>query len=175
MTKDQMWGSLIIGTSMVVLLVVVVLYSLVPPQPKPGFDIFILPRINAFLNGFVAFFLLLSIYFIKNKNVRMHKFCNFSAFVLSSFFLIFYVIFHSFGIKTSFGGVGIIKYIYYLLLITHIILAAVVLPFILFTFYRALIGKIVLHKKIAKITFPIWLYVAISGVVVYLFISPYYV
>lgn len=175
MTKDQKWGGLIIGLSLVVLLVVVVLYSFIPAQSKPDFDIYILPKLNAILNGSVACLLLMSVYFIKNKNIRYHKICNLSAFVLSALFLVSYIIFHSYGIKTTYGGDGFLKYIYYFILITHIILAGGVLPFILFTFYRALNGNIEKHRKIAKITFPIWLYVAITGVVVYLFISPYYV
>ncbi|MBK7505758.1 MAG: DUF420 domain-containing protein [Bacteroidetes bacterium] len=175
MTNDQKWGSLIIGLSLTVLIVVVLLYSVIPAQPKPSFDIYIFPKINAVLNGSVACLLLMSIYFVKKKKIAYHKICNLTAFVFSSLFLVSYIIFHSFGIKTSYGGEGILKQIYYFILVTHIVLAAVVLPFILFTFYRALSGNIEKHRKIARITFPIWLYVAITGVLVYLFISPFYV
>lgn len=93
---------------------------------------------------------------------------------LSLLFLISYICHHLFAGETSFGGEGTIRYVYYFILITHIILAAIILPFILFTAYRALIGENERHRKLAKITWPIWFYVAVTGPVVYLLISPYY-
>jgi putative membrane protein len=97
-----------------------------------------------------------------------------SAFVLSSIFLISYVIYHASVPETRFGGQGIVRYIYFFVLITHIILATLVVPLALFSIYRGLNSEVVLHKKIVKYTFPIWLYVSVTGVIVYLMISPYY-
>ena len=97
-----------------------------------------------------------------------------SALVLSILFLVSYIAHHLFSGETKFGGEGILKTIYYIILITHIFLAAIILPFILFTAYRALIGEYEVHKKLAKITWPLWFYVAVTGPVVYIMISPYY-
>ena len=97
-----------------------------------------------------------------------------TAIVFSGLFLVMYIIYHMTSDSTKYGGDGVLKYVYYIVLITHIILSIVVIPFILITFVRGITGQFIKHKKIAKITFPLWLYVAISGVVVYLMISPYY-
>ena len=104
----------------------------------------------------------------------MHKVLNITALVLSSFFLISYLIFHSAGVETKYGGTGYIRYVYYFILITHIILAAIVLPLVLMSFYRGMKMQVEKHRKLVRWTFPIWLYVTISGVLVYLMISPYY-
>ena len=99
---------------------------------------------------------------------------NIAAFALSSIFLVSYIIFHATGIRTSYGGEGIVKYIYYFILITHIILAAIVLPLVLLSLYYGLKMQVERHRKISKWTFPIWLYVTVTGVIVYLMIAPYY-
>lgn len=155
------------GVSVAVLLVVVVLYNFAPPR-QPDFDILIFPKVNAVLNSLVSLCLVLGLYFIKKKDIKRHKRSMLTAFVLSSIFLVSYVIYHSFGQETKYDGEGVLRYVYFFILITHIILAAGVLPFILFTFYRALNTDFVKHKKIARITYPIWLYVAVTGVLVYL-------
>ena len=110
----------------------------------------------------------------KAKNIARHKVLNLSAFGLSALFLISYVTYHFFVPETTFGGEGNIRYIYYFILLTHIPLAAIVLPMILLSFWYALNDKIDKHRKIVRFTFPIWLYVAVTGVLVYLMISPYY-
>lgn len=165
--SEKRSGYLIMGVSVAVLLVVVVLYNFVPPQ-QPSFDILIFPKINAILNSLVSLCLLSGLYFIKKKDVKNHKRAMMTAFVLSSIFLILYVIYHSFGQETKYQGEGLMRNVYFFILITHIILAGGVLPFILFTFYRALNKDFTRHKKIARITYPIWLYVAVTGVLVYL-------
>lgn len=119
--------------------------------------------------------LILAVFAIKMGKRRLHEYLMRFAIVLSSFFLIMYVAYHMTSDSTPFGGEGAIKTIYFILLISHILLSVVIIPFVLITYVRALLGKFVEHKKIARITFPLWLYVAISGVVVYLMISPYYV
>lgn len=104
----------------------------------------------------------------------MHKHIMFCAIGLSVLFLVSYVLHHLFAGDTKFGGAGAIRYFYYFILITHIILAAVILPFILFTAYRSLSGDYEKHKKIARITWPLWLYISVTGVLIYILISPYY-
>ena len=136
--------------------------------------IFSLPFYNAIINTLTAILLITGFYFIKNGNVVNHKRCMISAFVLGCMFLIFYVLYHSNAPSTKFGGEGIIRYVYFSLLISHILLAFIVVPLVLSAIYFAVSQKIEKHKKIVKFTFPVWLYVSISGVIVYLMISPYY-
>ena len=112
---------------------------------------------------------------IKKGNRKLHEQLNTTAIICSALFLVMYVAYHMTSNSTTFGGEGIIRYIYFFILITHILLSIVIIPFVLFTFMRAKLGQFSQHKKIAKITFPLWLYVAITGVIVYLMISPYYV
>ena len=118
--------------------------------------------------------LLVSLYQIKGGNIQTHKILNIMTFILSSLFLVSYIIFHATGIRTSYGGEGIVKYIYYFILITHIILAAVVLPVVLLSFYSGLKMNVPRHRKLVRWSFPIWLYVTVTGVIVYLMIAPYY-
>lgn len=139
-----------------------------------GFDKHIFAKINACINSIVSLLLIAGLLSIKNKKKEAHKKIMLTAIVLSVLFLISYICHHLFTGETTFGGEGRIRLVYFGILITHIILAATILPFILFTAYRALIGEYQKHKIIARVTWPIWLYVSISGVVVYLLISPYY-
>lgn len=134
-----------------------------------------LPALNASINALVSVLLILGFYFIRiKKNRRLHSLSMKSAFGLSALFLISYVLYHTTHESTSFGGEGMIRNIYLFILLTHIVLAAAIVPLVLITFSRALTEKFDKHKKIARITFPLWLYVSITGVVVYLMISPYY-
>lgn len=132
------------------------------------------PAVNAVINSATSLLLITGFYFIKNKMIKLHRISMMSAFVLGSLFLVSYVIYHSMADSTSFGGEGWIRPVYYFLLLSHILLAIVVVPFVLFAFYFALTNRIEKHKKIVKWTFPIWLYVSVTGVLVYLMISPYY-
>jgi putative membrane protein len=111
---------------------------------------------------------------VKQKKFTRHRNVMLTAFGFSSLFLVSYILHHLLTADTHFGGQGAIRYFYFPLLITHIFLAATILPFILLTTYRGLTSDFANHRKIAKITYPIWLYVSISGVIVYLLISPYY-
>lgn len=133
-----------------------------------------LPHLNAVINSATVVILSMGFYFIKQKNIKFHKACMIAAFVLGVVFLISYIIYHYAVPSTHFGGAGTIKYVYYFFLISHILLSIVVVPFVLFAFYFALSKKIERHKKIVKFTFPIWMYVSVSGVIVYMMISPYY-
>ncbi|HQV79141.1 MAG TPA: DUF420 domain-containing protein [Chitinophagales bacterium] len=140
-----------------------------------GFDPHIFAFINASINSSVSVLLPLGIFFAKNKNYVMHKRIMSLAIILSSLFLISYVLHHLLTDSTSFPkDAGNIKYFYYFILFTHIPLAGIILPFILWTAYRAMTAEFNKHKKIARIAFPIWWYVSITGVIVYWMISPYY-
>ncbi len=167
--------ALIITISLAVPAIVTALFYVAPPQINLGINLKFFPKFHAMLNSATTIALLLGAMFIQQKNINAHRAAMLSAFGLSTVFLVSYVFYHSMSTPTTYGGEGILKSIYYFILFTHIILAAVILPFILFTFYRALTGNFEKHKKIARITFPVWLYVAITGVLVYLLISPYYV
>ena len=153
---------------------VAILFKVSPPDVSTDFDFKVLPKFHAFINGTVSLLLMMSFWFIKNKKRKAHKWCNISALILSALFLVSYVTYHTFTDSTKFGGEGLIKYIYYFILLTHIVLAAIILPIILFTFLRAFTGNFEKHRKIARWTLPLWLYVSITGVIVYLMISPYY-
>lgn len=176
--NDKFSARLITGVSIVVLVVVVVLQSkmlnIFPDKSTIPAWVFSLPALNAAINGTCTVLLLVSLYFIKKKDIRMHKRLNITTFVLSSLFLVSYIIFHSTGIKTTYGGEGPVRFIYYFILITHIILAAIVLPLVLFSFQKGLQMQVDKHRKLVRWSYPIWLYVTITGVVVYLMISPYY-
>ncbi len=176
--NDKLIFRLIAAVSIFVLVVVVILQSnilnIFPDKSAIPSWVFSLPKLNAFINGTCSVLLLISLYFIKNKNIKAHKTLNIITFILSSLFLVSYIIFHATGIKTTYGGQGTLRTVYYFILITHIILAAVVLPLVLFSFQRGLSMQIEKHRKLVRWSFPIWLYVTVTGVIVYLMISPYY-
>jgi len=134
-----------------------------------------LPPIYASINGLTAIVLILAVLAIKNGNRKVHERLMKTAISLSVLFLLMYVAYHMTSDSTSFGGQGLIRYVYFFILITHIALSIIIIPLVLFTYVRALAKRFDKHKKLARITFPIWLYVAITGVVVYVMISPYYV
>lgn len=178
LSDDKFVFRLIAGLSAVVFLIVAILQSnvinLFPDKSVIPSWVFFLPTLNAIINGTCCILLLISLYFIKQKNIPVHKRLNITTFLLSSLFLISYVIFHATGIKTTYGGQGSIRIVYYFILISHIILAAFVLPLVLFSFYYGLKMNVERHKKLVRWSYPIWLYVTITGVVVYIMISPYY-
>ena len=139
-----------------------------------GFDVRVLPLINAVLNSFTTVFLVAALLAIVRGNVGLHKFFIFCAFGTTALFLVTYLGYHFLSDSTRYGGEGVWKGVYYFILITHIVLAAAIVPLALVTAFRALSGRIALHRRIARWTMPLWLYVSITGVVVYLMISPYY-
>ena len=139
-----------------------------------GFDEHIFAKINAAINSAVSVLLLFGFIAVRNNKYLLHKRIMISAIILSCLFLVSYICHHLFTGETKFGGEGSIRYVYYFVLGTHILLAAIILPFILFTAYRSMVGEYARHKKLARITWPIWFYVAVTGVVVYFMISPYY-
>lgn len=153
----------------------VVLLSRVKLNVDLGFDVHLFAQANAIINSTVAVLLVAALVAVKTKKYRVHKNLMIAAMLLSVLFLISYICHHLFAGETKFGAEGISKTIYYIILFTHIPLAGLILPFILFTAYRALISEWPQHKKLAKVTWPVWFYVAVTGVVVYWMISPYYV
>lgn len=140
----------------------------------PGYDFSFLPPIYATINGITAVLLVLAVIAIKNKKRKLHETLMKICIFCGAAFLVMYVAYHMTSDSTSFGGVGAIRIVYFFILISHIILSIAVVPLVLFTFSRALSGNFERHKALAKFTFPIWLYVAVTGVIVYLMISPYY-
>jgi putative membrane protein len=166
----------IIILSIAIPLVVVLLFSV--NLKKMGFNVeplTFLPPIYASINGLTAVLLVLAVVAIKNGKRKLHENLMKSAIACSIAFLGMYVAYHMTSDSTKFGGEGVIKYVYYFILFTHIVLSVIIIPMVLVTYVRALSQLFDQHKKIAKITFPIWLYVAVTGVIVYLMIAPYYV
>jgi putative membrane protein len=159
-------------TSVIVLVLVVWMRR--PQKLDLGIDFSFLPPIHATFNALAALALVFALYFIKQKRVAAHRASIYTAMAFSALFLISYVLYHSTTPETKFGGAGTIRLVYFLLLITHVVLAAVILPFIFFTFNRAYTEQFDRHKKMARWVYPLWLYVAISGPICYLMLKPYY-
>lgn len=176
LAQEKKYKKIITGLSIVIPIAVAALFGV--NLRKLGFNVApltFLPPIYASINGLTAVVLIAAVIAIKKGNKKLHEQLNTFAIACSLIFLLLYIGYHMTSDSTKFGGQGAIRYVYYFILITHIILSVVVIPFVLTTFMRAKLGNFPQHKKIAKITFPLWLYVAITGVVVYLMISPYYV
>ena len=140
-----------------------------------GFNPHLFAKLNALINATVSVLLLLGFLLVKQRKLEAHRAVMLICILLSTLFLVSYIAHHLLAPETKFGGEGAVRYFYLTMLASHIILAAVILPFILYTSYQSLSGDYAKHKKIARVTFPIWLYVSVTGVLVYLMISPYYV
>ncbi len=165
------YHKLIIVLSVVLPLAVAILFKV----KIPGYDLSFLPPIYASINGLTAILLVIAVVAIKNQKRKLHENLMKTCIGLSAAFLVMYVLYHMTSDSTPYGGEGPMRIVYYVILISHILLSVAVVPLVLFTFSRALSGNFERHKALAKFTFPIWLYVAITGVIVYLMISPYYV
>lgn len=173
LTKNSKYNLLINVVAIVVPIIVAILLG-IRQKVDLGTWTKILPHINALINSLTSLLLILGYYFIRQKNIGMHRRIMTSAFVLGSLFLVSYVIYHLTNDSTVFGGIGIIRAIYYFLLISHIVLSVVVVWFVLRAVYFAYSNQIANHKRTVKWALPIWLYVSVTGVIVYLLISPYY-
>jgi len=158
--------------SVVIPLVVSVLLSL--PRVDIGIDTGFIPRLNALLNTTVSVLLVVGYFLIRRRQIAAHRKVMLTAFALSVLFLVSYVIYHLTHEEVRFGGTGWVKLLYLFILVTHIGLSVFVVPLALFTIYPALLGRYANHKKLARWTFPLWLYVSVTGVLVYVFLSPYY-
>ncbi len=173
--QDRLVFNIVTIVSIVVFVAVVILNRKILPRPEimPSWVMY-LPKLNAFINGTCTVLLLLSLYFIKQKNIAAHKAINLTTFGLSSLFLISYIMYHWMANETSFPTENSMRSIYLTILVSHIVLAACVLPLVLLSFYYGLKMNVEKHKKIVRFTYPIWLYVTVTGVIVYAMISPYY-
>lgn len=170
-TQEKKYKNIIKVLSVAIPIVVALLFKIKIPNVEP---LSFLPPIYATVNGITAILLIASVIAIKNGNRFLHERLNTLALICSVLFLVMYVAYHMTSDSTVYGGEGAIKYVYYFILISHILLSIVVIPFVLITYMRAKLGNFIQHKKIAKLTFPLWLYVAVTGVIVYIMISPYY-
>lgn len=164
----------LIWTASIVLPIAVVLLSFIPKSPELAEQALFLPKFNAIINALTSLILIIAFLAIRKGNRILHKRLMLSALGLSIVFLLSYVAYHSIAESTSYGGEGVLRSIYYFILLSHIVLAVVIVPLVLISFSRALSAQYDKHKKIARITLPLWLYVTVTGVVVYLMISPYY-
>jgi len=172
--KNDKQARLLIGVFSFVVFAAVVLLSRYKLNLDLGFNAHVFAAANAIINSIIAVLLVGALIAVKNKNYLLHKKLMFTALILSVVFLVSYIAHHLLAGETKFGGTGTIKVIYLIILFSHIFLAAIILPFILYTAYRALTAEFESHKKLAKYTWPLWFYVAITGPIVYLMISPYY-
>ena len=172
--KEKKYNKWIVALSIIIPVAVAALFGV--NLRRLGFDVeplTFLPPIYATINGLTALVLVVAVVAIKNRNRKLHERLMKFAIVLSVLFLGLYVAYHMTSDSTKFGGEGFVRYIYYFILFTHILLSVVIIPFVLITYVRAITNNIERHKKIAKITFPLWLYVAVTGFIVYFMISPY--
>ena len=171
--NDKAARLLILAVSFVVFALIVIL-SRIKIDVDLGFDVHLFAKINAMINTAVSILLIAAYVAVRQKRYVSHRNLMYVAIILSVAFLVSYIAHHLFAGDTKFGGEGAIRSVYFFILITHIFLAAIILPFILFTAYHSLTGAFAKHKKLARYTFPLWLYVSITGVLVYILISPYY-
>ncbi|RED21921.1 putative membrane protein [Flavobacterium cutihirudinis] len=173
---EKKFSKFIVAVSIVIPVVVAILFGV--KLKDFGFNVeplSFLPPIYATTNGVTAIVLVWAVIAVKNGKLKLHERLMTFAIALSVAFLVMYVAYHMTSDSTKFGGEGIIRYVYFFILVTHILLSIAIIPLVLITYVRALAKRFDRHKKIAKITFPLWLYVAVTGVIVYLMISPYYV
>lgn len=171
-TAEKRYKKLIVILSVAIPLLVAVLFGVKIPNAEP---LTFLPPIYATINGFTALLLILAFIAIKSGNIKLHQRLMKTCIGLSIAFLGMYMAYHMTSDSTPYGGTGWVRNVYFFILISHILLSIVIIPLVLITFVRGLFGDYKRHAKIARYTFPLWLYVAVSGVVVYLMISPYYV
>ena len=174
--EEKKYKGIIWALSIIIPIAVAALFGV--NLQKLGYDVkplSFLPPIYATINGLTAILLFCAVLAIKKGNIKLHENLIKVCMVFSSLFLLMYVAYHMTSISTSYGGDGFIRYVYFFILITHILLSVIIIPFVLFTVDRGIAGAYERHKKLARITYPMWLYVAVTGVIVYLMISPYYV
>ena len=186
--KNERQAKIFIWAVSIIVFAVITILAKVKLDVDLGFDPHVFATANAILNSCVAILLVVGLAAVKRRNYLLHKKIMIAAIILSLLFLVSYICHHLFTGDTKFGDTnhngilsadekalaGSVRIVYYFILLTHIPLAGIILPFILFTAYRSLTGEYEKHKKLARITWPVWLYVAVTGVVVYLMISPYY-
>ena len=188
MQKNDKMANILIGVFSAIVFLAVVILDRITIDAKLGFDPHIFAKMSAGVNALVSVLLLIGLELVQQKKYNQHKIVMMITMLLSVLFLVFYIAHHLFTGETKYGDMnhdgllsmdekeaaGLMRYFYYFIISTHILLAGIVMPFVLFSAYRGLTGEFSKHKKMVRYTFPIWLYVAITGVAVYLMISPYY-
>lgn len=172
--KNDKLASRLIWTFSFIVFAAVLLLGRIKVNANLGFDVHVFACINACINASVAILLVAALVAVKARYYTLHRTLMAIALFLSVLFLLSYIAHHLLAGETHYGGEGMMRTFYYFILFTHIPLAGIILPFILFTAYRALVGEWASHRKLAKITWPVWFYVAVTGVLVYWMISPYY-
>ncbi|RSK28416.1 DUF420 domain-containing protein [Bacillus sp. HMF5848] len=172
--SSRNYTPIIVTLTIVINALVALLFFMPKIEIFTHFDITIFPLFNAVLNSFTFTFLVAALITIKQKNIKLHRRFIYAAFTTTGLFLLSYVTYHAMSESTPYGGEGPLRYIYYFILISHILLSIAIVPLALTTFFRGIANKIDKHRKIARWTMPIWLYVSLTGVLVYILISPYY-
>ena len=170
-TQEKKFNRWITAVSIAIPVVVALLFGISLPNVEP---LSFLPPVYAGTNGFTALLLLLALWAVKNGRQELHQRLMLTSIVLSLLFLVMYVAYHMTSDPTPFGGEGLVRYLYYFILFSHILLSIAVIPLVLKTYAKAYLKDFQGHRRLARITFPVWFYVAVTGVVVYLMISPYY-
>jgi len=165
---------IVVALSIAIVGLVLIVFFIGGSDTRRGMDVRFLPRVNAVLNTLTTFFLLAALGAVRRKNIVWHRRFVYSAFTTTGLFLVTYLVYHALSESTPYGGTGLMAGTYYFVLITHIILAAVIVPLALVTFFRGISNQVDRHRRIARWTMPLWLYVSVTGVLVYLMISPYY-
>ena len=173
--EEKKYKGIIWTLSIVIPIVVAILFGV--NLQKLGYDVqplSFLPPIYASINGLTAILLVWAVSAIKKGNIKLHESLMKVCMLCSALFLVMYVAYHMTSVSTPYGGEGFIRTVYFFILISHILLSIIIIPFVLFTFVRGIAGAYERHKRLARITYPMWLYVAVTGVIVYVMISPYY-
>lgn len=173
--EEKKYKKWIVSLSIIIPLAVAVLFGV--NLRELGYDVeplTFLPPIYATINGVTAVLLIIAVSAIKRGNIKLHENLIKVCMGCSVAFLLMYVAYHMTSVSTPYGGEGAVRYLYFFILISHILLSIIIIPFVLFTFVRGIAGAYERHKRLARITYPMWLYVAVTGVIVYLMISPYY-
>lgn len=171
--RDRKFLTLIAVLSVAVPVVVALLFFM-PKSGESAVDVSWLPGFYASVNSLTAVVLVVGYISIRRQNIKAHRAAMLTAFGLSCIFLVSYVTYHFLGERTTYGGEGVLRYIYYFILLTHIVLSVAIVPLVLLSVYFGISNQLKRHRRISRWTFPIWLYVAVTGVLVYLLISPYY-
>ncbi|HYG58772.1 MAG TPA: DUF420 domain-containing protein [Symbiobacteriaceae bacterium] len=174
LSPQRNYTPLVVGLSVTINLAVAVLFILQGRREATAPDLTVLPMINAILNSFTFVFLLAGLYFIRRKAIQTHRNFILAAFTSTALFLVTYVVYHGLAESTRYGGESALRYFYYAILLTHVVLAVAVVPLALFSLGSGLTRNVARHRKLARWTMPLWLYVSLSGVIVYLMIRPYY-
>ncbi|MBK6329585.1 MAG: DUF420 domain-containing protein [Bacteroidetes bacterium] len=186
--KNDKKAHILIWIFSIIVFLAVTILDRITLEVNLGFDPHIFAKLSAGVNSIVTVLLVIALILVKQKKYELHKKLMMITMILSVLFLVFYIAHHLFTGETKYGDIdhngllsddeksiaGSLRYIYYAIISTHIVLAGIVMPFVLYSAYRGLIGEYTAHKKLVRYTFPIWLYVAVTGVIVYLMISPYY-